>query len=214
MNSEDFSWPDIRRSIFEMEGPESDSPTKCYIEHMGLMYFDDDYVGKQFKRSADQLVQLQMDGGDMLHPDGLFMPIAYLYRHCIELKLKSLLRTIGECELLEYDESLLIKHNLIKLWQTIKPALIEQWPKADRKPLSNVESLICDFHKIDKSGQKLRYASTLDGQDVRSKYPKIIRLELLAQAVDELCSLLDGCHTHFCEILDYIMESRRESENY
>jgi hypothetical protein len=129
--------------------------------------------------------------------DGLFMPITYLYRHCIELKLKALLRTIGECGLLEYEESLLTKHDLIKLWQAIKSALIEQWPKANRKPLSNVEALICDFHKIDKCGQKLRYPSTIEGQDVRGKYPKIVRLELLASAVDELCSLLDGCHAHF-----------------
>jgi hypothetical protein len=174
---------------------------------------DEGYVGSQFKRSADQLVQSQIDGGDILHPDGLFMPITYLYRHCIELKLKALLRTIGECDLSEYDESLLTRHDLIKLWQAIKPALIEQWPKADRKPLSNVEALICDFHKIDKCGQKLRYPSTKEGQDVRGRYPKIVRLELLAQAVDELCSLLDGCHTHFDEILDYIME-RRESGSW
>ena len=78
---------------------------------------DEGYVGSQFKRSADQLVQSQIDGGDILHPDGLFMPITYLYRHCIELKLKALLRTIGECDLSEYDESLLTRHDLIKLWQ-------------------------------------------------------------------------------------------------
>jgi len=138
----DTPWPDVRRSIFDMEGTAADSSTKCFIDHMGLFEFDESYLANQYKRAADQLVDMQKKGGDLFHPDGLFMPIGYLYRHAIELKLKGLLGKIIQCELAEEENEAIGGHNLIKLWDAIKLALVEQWPKADRKPLNNAEALM------------------------------------------------------------------------
>ncbi len=92
-------------------------------------------------------------------------------------------------------------HGLIKLWDAIKPALVDQWPKADRKPLNNAEALIRDFHKIDKSGQSLRYSSTKNGNSVKKGFPKVVWLEMLQEAVSEMYNLLNGCEMHFDNIL-------------
>ncbi|MFH1719187.1 MAG: hypothetical protein ABIF19_17665 [Planctomycetota bacterium] len=210
MSDADTPWPDVRRSIFSMEGPAADSSTKCFIDHMGLFEFGASYIADQYKRAADQLVEMQKKGGDPYHPDGLFMPIGYLYRHAIELKLKGLLGKIIQCDLAKDENDALGGHGLIKLWDAIKPALVDQWPKADRKPLNNAEALIRDFHRIDKSGQSLRYSSTKNGSNVKNGFPKVVRLEMLQEAVSEMYNLLDGCEMHFDNILEYIAESRRD----
>lgn len=210
MSDANTPWPDVRRSIFNMDGPAADSSTKCFIDHMGLSEFGASYIADQYKRAADQLVEMQKQGGDLCHPDGLFMPIAYLYRHAIELKLKGLLDKIIQCGLAKDEDDALGGHGLIKLWDAIKPALVDQWPKADRKPLSNTEALIRDFHKIDKSGQSLRYSSTKNGNSVKEGFPKVVRLDMLQEAVSGMYNLLAGCETHFDNILEYRAECRRE----
>lgn len=213
MNVPELPWPDVRRSFFDMEGAQFDSSTKCFIDHMGMSCFGPDYLSGQYKRAADILVKAKQDGADPYHPDGLFMPVGYLYRHALELKLKGLLERIIDCDLMDKEESiekLLNRHDIVKLWDAIKPILIDQWPKADRKPLNNVEALLCEFHKIDKSGQSLRYSKVKNGGDVRDKFPKIVRLEMLQEAFDEMYSLLDGCSMHFDSILEYMNNMRNE----
>ncbi|MCI5167519.1 MAG: hypothetical protein D3903_15870 [Candidatus Electrothrix sp. GM3_4] len=74
----------------------------------GYTISDNGSFGSYFKQAADQLVQSQAE--NHWHADGLFIPIAYLYRHAIELELKSLLQTIGECNITKYDNSLLSIH--------------------------------------------------------------------------------------------------------
>ena len=200
-----ISWPNVRRSIFNMEGSKVDSSTKCFIEHMGMSSFGYDYLSDQYKRAADIIVKSKEKGGDPYHPDGLFMPVGYLYRHALELKLKGLLDTIIQCDLYD-DDRALGGHNIMNIWNIIKPVLIEQWPTADRKPLNNAENLLRDFHEIDKSGQSLRYSLLKDDTDVREKFPKIVRLEMLQEAFDEMYSLLNGCLMHFDSMLEYINE--------
>ena len=45
-----------------------------------------------FKIAAEILIDACESNSRVNHPDELFFPISYLYRHCIELKLKDLLR--------------------------------------------------------------------------------------------------------------------------
>ena len=154
-----YSWPDVRRSIFKMdEETANDLDTMCCTQFIGLNYYGNNYLGDQYKRAADIIVASKQKGVTDTYyssPEGLFMPVAYLYRHSLELKLKGLLEQIIECDLYEDVDKVLDKHNIIKIWQKIKPILKNQWPKADPKPLNNTEALITDFHKIDKSGQAL-----------------------------------------------------------
>ncbi|MBU0468991.1 MAG: hypothetical protein KJ736_08025 [Candidatus Omnitrophica bacterium] len=210
MDNIEFSWPDVRRSIFDMAGLASDSSTKCFIDHMGMSSFGYDYLADQYKRAADMIVASKTGGSDSRHPDGLFMPVSYLYRHALELKLKGLLDIIMQCNLHHGDDSDLSGHNLMDIWKKIKTILINQWPTADKKSLNNVEALLCDFHRIDKSGQALRYHVHKSGAEVKKKFPKIVRLELLSEAFNEMYHLLDGCFMHFENMLENINEMRNE----
>ena len=138
------------------------------------------------------------------------MPVAYLYKHALELKLKSLLKSMFECRLFletELSENkynkLMTRHKIIDMWNTVKPKLICEFSKSPRKPINNAEALIIDFHKLDNSGQNFRYPSTLNGNDVRDKFPDVVGLDLLKEAVDETYALIDVCDGYFSDMLDY-----------
>ncbi len=207
-------WPSIRRSLFEMSGEKSDSNTKCFIGHAGLGGFDHEYLSGQFKRAADLMIAAKMNDFDPYHPDGLFFPVGYLYRHSLELKLKGLLDKIIMLELVTANEEVMYlfeKHNVVKIWDAIKPSLIKQWPKADRNPWNNTEALIRDFHKIDKTGQGLRYATVKgESRDARKDMPDIVRLDMLRDGYEEIFNLLDGCCMHFDHML--VIKNEMESE--
>jgi len=199
-SSEDINtkctWPDVRQSLFGMEGDHSDSPAKCFIDHIGMSDFNVGHLAWHYQRAADQLVDHLEQGRDLYNPDGLFMPVGYLYRHCLELKLKRLLSVLVSCGLTNADPDILDGHDLGKLWRKIKPALREQWPKENPKSMNNVEALINDFIRIDKAGQSLRYATQKNGADVREKFPKIVRLDLLRDAFTGLYNFLDACESY------------------
>ena len=67
MNVPELPWPDVRRSFFDMEGAQSDSSTKCFIDHMGMSCCGSDYLSGQYKRAADLLVKAKQDGADPYH---------------------------------------------------------------------------------------------------------------------------------------------------
>ena len=189
-------WPDVRRSLFSMEGDASDIRSACQIEWIDMVGFHYDAMSCQYRDAADALVKHVENGELGKHPEFVLFPVVYLYRHSLELKLKALLEIIADSGAIEQTD-LTNTHGLVKLWQIIKPKLIERWPDADKKPLNNVEALLTDFHKIDKTGQSLRYHITKDGADTREKLPRIIRLDLMKSAFAEMYSLLDGCGYDF-----------------
>ncbi|MCI5144010.1 MAG: hypothetical protein D3923_00445 [Candidatus Electrothrix sp. AR3] len=104
----DLPWPNRRKSLFEMEG-EGSSPTTCFIQHIGMFSLNDyselDYISQQYKRSADIIIK----NGFSSHADGLFLPIGYLYRHAIELKLKSFINVFISTEI---GRNLFFSYNL------------------------------------------------------------------------------------------------------
>lgn len=190
------NWPDVRRSLFTMEGNTSDIRSACQIDWIDMSGFTYDTMSHQYKDAADALVEHVANDRLGKHPEFVFFPIAYLYRHSLELMLKSRVEIIADSGAIEKTD-LTKHHNLIHLWEIIKPELIKRWPNADRKPLNNVEALLQDFQKIDKAGQSLRYHLTKEGRDTREKLPQIIRLDLMKSAFAEIYALLDSCACGF-----------------
>jgi hypothetical protein len=187
-------WPEKRRSLFDMNGAGYGSPTWCSLDWINDERFGPERIADEFKRAADKLVESLVTDADPMHRDGLFMPVAYLYRHALELKIKHLISLAASCELITEKEQKNIakSHKIVLLWQVAKRALLQRWPRGDRRILNNVEALLTDFHKVDKTGQGLRYHDTAGARAIE-KYPKSIDLLLLKNALDESYVLLDGC---------------------
>src|SRR4051812_19619856 len=70
-----------------------------------------------FRNAAETLLDTHIEGDDR-HRDELFLPIAYLYRHSIELRLKNIV-AIGMA-MGFYDrekaKAAMLDHNLASLW--------------------------------------------------------------------------------------------------
>ncbi len=183
-----------------MAGDKDDSKTKCFVYHAYGFHADDFRVSMYYLRCADMAIWAQKNDPSLPHPDGLFMPIAYLYRHSIELALKSIIRTMYNAQrLFELPEGVLEKHGIILLWNIVRPVLIETWPNEDRTPVNNTQALLESLQRIDKSGQNLRYSHQKNGNKTSDKYPKIIRLELLKQAMHEVCNFITSCESAYYE---------------
>lgn len=193
-----FFWPDFKKSFYEMAGDVSDSKTKCFVSNAYAFHADDSTVSANYMRCADLAIWAQANDPTQPHPDGLFMPIVYLYRHAIELALKSLIRAmVNAGALAEMPDKEMSEHKLIPLWRVVRPVLISTWPKADRSPVNNVQALLEDLQRFDRTGQNLRYAHEKNGNRTSGKYPQIVRLELLQEAMQEIYTFISGCESAY-----------------
>ena len=112
-----------------------------------------------FKTAADMIIDSHQAAQRTPHRDELFFPVAFLYRHCLELKLKDLIwigihrRFFSRAKV----KPVLDQHNLAKLWTLVRRLLEDRWPNADPGPLRGIEAVINQFHEADPSGQVFRY---------------------------------------------------------
>ncbi len=116
-----------------------------------------------FKLAADLILDAHLAAKGS-HNDILLFPVLYLYRHCVELKLKDLLllgirtRFFDEPaadKILDEDEGIIGQHPLCALWNLAKNLLGHH--DQNNTQLKVAESMINDLHQIDKDGQTLRY---------------------------------------------------------
>lgn len=109
-----------------------------------------------FKEAADLILETHLSSKGP-HRDSFLYPVAYLYRHGLELALKELviLCVVAEHYELEDVEDILDKHALCPLWNKAK-SLILEWEPDDKKA-AFAEAVINEFHHLDKDGQTLRY---------------------------------------------------------
>lgn len=111
-----------------------------------------------FKVAADKILEAH-ESATGRHNDELLYPTIYLYRHCLELKLKDLILLGVRCGNFALDDATretLGKHELSKLWTKAKRFLLLHYPE-DSDQVSVVESVVQEFHQIDKDGQTMRY---------------------------------------------------------
>ena len=189
------AWPDGRKSIFDMEGGGSASSTYCSLDYLKF-WFDEDRIAQAFKRAGDCIVNSLEAGDSYGHPDELFMPVAYMYRHALEVKLKHFIRLASDQNLTGiYKSKILESHGLKKLWKQTRHVLIKIWPKEDKTPLNNIEAFVNDFIKIDGSGQDLRYSHKAGdtGNKTNKNYPSGVDLKELKDTFAGVFNLLGGC---------------------
>lgn len=116
-----------------------------------------------FKLAADMILDSHRASNGS-HNDILLFPVLYLYRHCVELKLKDLLllgiRTqffdeAAADKILDEEEGIIGQHRLCRLWSKVRDFLAHSYQHDEQ--LKVAEAMINDLHQIDKDGQTLRY---------------------------------------------------------
>ncbi len=173
-----------------------------------------------FKESADMILAAREN--ESRHYDSFFYPVAYLYRHALELKLKEVIKYGIRLEFLDRSnrlDKLLGAHDLDALWAKAKHVINERWPDDEDNSTKAVEQVIKEFHQADESGQAFRYHRDRDGNRFsHENLPDRIDPNALRETMDNVWAFLDGCCCGLSEALDYKLEyeseCRREMEAY
>jgi hypothetical protein len=211
---EDFRWPKKGDDPFFIETIDPNSPTWTSLQWLASLNVDDSFFGLAFKEAGDKIIKELSRGEDWKNPDRLFLPIAYLYRHGIELKLKNLIRIGMELDLIESDDKVLLKelesHKLHQLWNYVRIIVEKFWPEGPKEDINAAGRIIQEFHNIDKSGQNLRYSIDKSGNKTSEHLPKFVQLTHLQDVINAVFNFLDGCEAG----LDHELETRNEMRDY
>jgi hypothetical protein len=162
-----------------------------------------------FQVAADMIVT-GAEGED-LSPDVLFFPLAYLYRHHLELMLKQLIglgvragaveapsdsrsEPCPACGHRELPKDWRWDHNLHKLWNKAKLLIRRVWPDSPVDDLKAVERVLQHFNELDRTGQAFRYPRDKQGKPHPQSAPRQIDLDNLRSVVAGVSRFLDAAY--------------------
>src|SRR5882757_6410493 len=146
------SWPEKGMKLFvKGEGEHAFYRTAAVWNH--------DYHAEAFKKAAEMLLDAHLESNPTPYRDEIFLPIAFLYRHCLELRLKDIVQIGDQIDLCGNGDikEALNGHSLTRLWTFAKRAIVARWPDGDKDTVTAVEAVVNEFHQIDPSGQAFRY---------------------------------------------------------
>lgn len=212
--SDKIVWPKKGDNPFKNVSLTMKSPTWCSLGWLKNYRISDSQFAKTFKECANKTISDLEKGNEFRHPDFYFMPVAYLYRHSLELKLKHLIKLGINLELFNKNEltgkfkGILKDHKLFPLWKKARIVIERFWDDGPPEDLNAVESVINEFHKIDKSGQNLRYSEDTKGNKTVENFPSSVELTHMRDVFEATFSLLDACEMGFDNALDCLNEAR------
>jgi hypothetical protein len=150
-----------------------------------------------YKDAADSLTERIFETRQ--HADFLVYPIAFLYRHYLELRLKEIILT-GQ-ELLDHRPDLEHVHRLDALWRSARKILEAVWPGSPAEDLDAVENCIRQFSNVDPQSMSFRYPATKDGKPTISNLEHI-NIRNLYEVMGRISSLLEGASMGISAYLD------------
>jgi len=138
--------------------------------------------------------------------DVLVFPVAYLYRHHVELVLKDLKSTA--LYLTDRTQSDRPNHELMPLWNDLRPLLqeVEAFPKEE---LDGVTAYVQQLHEIDPKGEAFKFSTTKNGKPLLADKTQI-HIRTLAEAMEKLASYLDFIGSR----LELLSDRKAETEGY
>ncbi|RSL35314.1 hypothetical protein D7Z54_01745 [Salibacterium salarium] len=189
--------------------------TSNYLEfsHYGWGDIDSQFYGyiKGYKESADTLVEFALNSQRISVLDTYIFPVLFLYRQFIELSIKSLYLEYSDIPM--EDKIQTIKsagHNLMRMWNGLKPTLVDASFSEDEKGLINaVESYILQYHSFDKSSFKFRYPIDKESNPLL-KDEERIDIANLKERMTELDNFFGGADGK----LGHLQENKYEQEEY
>lgn len=207
-------WPKVGDKPFKGTGSMTSS-TGCSLSWMSNWRINDSLYAEAFKEAGDKIINELEREENAKHPDMYFFPIAYLYRHCLELQMKNIIRLGIRLKLIRHDKNLsdiLAGHNLHHLWNKAESVIIKYWPNGNEKYFKAAERIILDFHGIDKTGQCLRYSEDKSGNKTVNQMPSSVQLLHLKDVFEAIYNFFDGCETGLNEGLDAMGEMMSNCE--
>ncbi|GGM48811.1 hypothetical protein GCM10011608_37100 [Micromonospora sonchi] len=140
--------------------------------------------------------------------DLLIFPFGMCWRHHIELRLKDLLPALQE--LLGRPVAVETGHNIARLWDKIKPLIIEAHGESESANVRNVSRIIGQLTQLDKDGQEFRYNRRRDGRPTLEGI-EYIDVSKFHEAMAGVANFLEGVDT----AIDVALNHKRDmAEHY
>lgn len=203
-----FSWPKKGNKAF------ASASDGAYFHIPSVSMFYPPHA-QSFKEAAQLVIDKCEEEGERPANDILVFPVLYLYRHGIELNLKSIIGIGIGLDFFKREDVQddLQWHNLAKLWSHAKKLLLHRWSTSDPEPLKATEAVINELHQSDPNGQVFRYAADKDGRRHRyEKLPDHISLATLKKTMDGVFNFLEATWSGLEDDLQNILEMRAEWE--
>ena len=191
----EFCWPEKGDRAFKFSPSDKKGLDAFVVPSEGAYV-----VG--FQEAANMVVDAAQN--DPRSPDNLFFPVAYLYRHHLELMLKGLVRLGIRVGVFREDDSILKilgRHDLCALWEKAKQLISEACPDSQSEDIKTVRHVILEFHKLDQTGQAFRYDRDKKGAPHLVGVPSRVDLENMMNVVAGTSAFLDGAYAaiDFCD---------------
>jgi hypothetical protein len=143
-----------------------------------------------YKHAADLLVKRSPKRPE---DDELLYPIIALYRHFVEMRLKS---CIAACSSLGEEPiplALLDNHSLSKLWEQMKTNLKHLGPEVLGLTLVGVEKLILEVGNLDSNAQSARYPFDKKGPTLTEQYSiNIVHFKNIIEKLEAFFDVIEG----------------------
>ncbi len=199
MSDDQYRWPKAGEQLFRFDI--GDQSNAC-LNFIGDQF---DLYAVGYKRAADLLVEHVLDTNS--NQDILIYPIAFLYRHYLELRMKDIIKD-GNL-LLDSINSYPKDHGINNLWDSCK-VIIKQLDQKNSlaDELEAIDDIIKEFSKIDPTSMAFRYPT--DKKDNPS-LPGIRHINLgnLKYVMESTAHFLDATSGILCIELDFKMEADR-----
>lgn len=143
-------------------------------------------------------------------PDYLVFPMAFLWRHHLELALKDIIAT-GR-QLVGEPWGFPPHHRLLDLWKDAHPHIVRCGDPAAPE-LANVEANLTEFETIDPGSDGFRYPLNRDrtGPSLPNA-PEYVNLRVLHDAMEALANFLSAVRSELGVRLDYTMQMEAEMQ--
>ena len=116
-------WPKKGDNPFLATTADLSSSTWAALHWLASRNIGDSFLAQSFKEAGDKIVKELSRGEDSEHGEKFFLPIAYLYRHSLELKMKGIVRQGIRLQLVKKNKKIsdvLGRHNLFRIWGAVK----------------------------------------------------------------------------------------------
>ena len=139
--------------------------------------------------------------------DCLALPILFLYRRHLELKLKDAI--VRTQRFLREGDTAPMTHDLMELWRRFRTLIVRIEPNDPDSSLDAAESVVGELHALDAGSMTFRYAVDRQGRQLLRGVDRL-SLPSFAHAIHGVSNLLDGCESVIIAAQDAGWDSYRD----
>ncbi len=151
-----------------------------------------DAYAESYKRAADQLVQDVVEGRLVRsEADFVALPVIFLYRQSLELRLKELATEYGGVPVSQVNT-----HTLSTVWRHVRPLLEAHFGASEYDDI--IENRVKEWDDLDPGSYAFRYPVKKSGEPFRSTNENV-DLRQLQEIMAGIASYLDGASTGLYE---------------